>query len=76
MKALNSLYEWLLFGVIAVFALLGVHVAIVLLFNANNAKYLLQVVPRKERYTNPVFDVSKDSAISVNNFVDTLSTPK
>lgn len=74
MKALNSLYEWLLFGVIAVFALLGVHVAIVLLFNANNAKYLLQVVPRKERYTNPV--MSKDSAISVNNFVDTLSTPK
>lgn len=76
MKTLNSFYEWLLFGVIAVFALLGLHVALVLLFIPSNAKYLLQVVPKEQRYTNPVFDVSKDSAISVNNFVDTLSTPK
>lgn len=76
MKTLNSFYEWLIFGVIAVFALLGLHVALVLLFIPSNSKYLLQVTPKEERYTNPVFDVSKDSAISVNNFVDTLSTPK
>lgn len=74
MKTLNNIYEWLLFGVIAVFALLGVHVALVLLFIPNNAKYLLQVMPKEERYTNPVFE-SKDSAISVY-IVDTLSTPK
>lgn len=74
MKLLNSFYEWLLFGVIAVFALLGVHVAVVLLFMPNNAKYLLQVLPKEQRYPNRNY-VSKDSAISVN-YVDTLSTPK
>jgi hypothetical protein len=74
MRLLNSFYEWLLFGVIAVFALLGVHVAVVLLFMPSNAKYLLQITPKEERYVNPVLS-SKDSAISVN-YVDTLSTPK
>lgn len=74
MKLLNSFYEWLLFGIIAVFALLGVHVAVVLLFMPNNAKYLLQVTPKVQRYTNPVLS-SEDSTISVN-LVDTLSTPK
>lgn len=75
MKMLNSLYEWLIFSVIAVFALLGVHVALVLLFVPSNSKYLLQVVPREQRYTNPDF-VSKDSAISATSKSDTLSTPK
>lgn len=72
MKLLNSFYEWLLFSVIAIFALLGLHVAVVLLFMPSNAKYLLQVMPKEERYVNPVLS-SKDSAISVN-YVDTLST--
>lgn len=76
MRTLNSFYEWLIFGVIAVFALLGLHVALVLLFMPSNAKYLLQVIPKEQRYTNPVFDVSDDSTISVNFVVDTLSTPK
>jgi len=75
MKTLNSFYEWLIFGVIAVFALLGVHVALVLLFIPSNAKYLLQVIPKEQRYTNPVLS-SEDSTISVNFAVDTLSTPK
>ena len=75
MKTLNSIYEWLIFGVIAVFALLGVHVALVLLFIPSNAKYLLQVVPRDTRYTNPVLS-SDDSTISVIFKLDTLSTPK
>jgi len=74
MKTLNSIYEWLLFGIIAVFALLGVHVAVVLLFMPSNAKYLLQITPKVQRYTNPVLS-SEDSTISVN-LVDTLSTPK
>lgn len=75
MRTLNSFYEWLIFGVIAVFALLGVHVALVLLFIPSNAKYLLQVIPKEQRYTNPVLS-SEDSTISVNFAVDTLSTPK
>jgi len=74
MKTLNNIYEWLLFGVIAVFALLGVHVALVLLFMPSNARYLLQVMSKEQRYVNPVLS-SEDSTISVN-LVDTLSTPK
>jgi len=74
MKTLNSIYEWLLFGIIAVFALLGVHVAVVLLFMPSNARYLLQVMSKEQRYVNPVLS-SEDSTISVN-LVDTLSTPK
>ena len=75
MKTLNSFYEWLIFGVIAVFALLGVHVALVLLFVPSNSKYLLQITPKDTRYTNPVLS-SEDSTISVNSKLDTLSTPK
>ena len=75
MKTLNSFYEWLIFGVIAIFALLGVHVALVLLFVPSNAKYLLQVIPKDTRYTNPVLS-SEDSTISVTSKLDTLSTPK
>ena len=75
MKTLNSFYEWLIFSVIAVFALLGLHVALVLLFVPSNSKYLLQVVPKDTRYTNPVLS-SDDSTISVTSKLDTLSTPK